>query len=86
MKITLQVPDQFFGHEAPTELARRIKLYAALLMFQSKELSAGAATELAEVDRFTFAAECQKHGIPLVDYPPEDLRAELAALRDPART
>ena len=60
------------------ELASRIKLYAALLMFQSRELSAGAAAELADVDRFTFATECQKHGIPLVDYPAEDLRAELA--------
>jgi predicted HTH domain antitoxin len=53
-------------------------------MLQSKELSAGAAAELAEVDRLTFATECQKHRIPLVDYPPEDLRPELAALRDPA--
>ncbi len=68
----------------PAELARRIKLYAALLLFQSKELSAGAAAELAEVDRFAFAVECQKHGIPLVDYPAEDLRAELASLRNRA--
>jgi len=68
----------------PTGLARRIKLYAALLMFQSQELSAGAAAELAEVDRFTFAVECRKHGIPLVDYPAEDLREELAGLRPTA--
>jgi predicted HTH domain antitoxin len=82
MEITLQVPDQYLVQQGPAELGRRIKLYAALLMFQSEELSAGAAAELAEVDRFTFATECQKHGIPLVDYPPEDLRAELAALRN----
>jgi predicted HTH domain antitoxin len=82
VEITLQVPDQYLVQQGPAELGRRIKLYAALLMFQSEELSAGAAAELAEVDRFTFAAECQKHGIPLVDYPPEDIRAELAALRN----
>jgi predicted HTH domain antitoxin len=81
MEITLQVPDQYLVDHKPTELGRRIKLYAALLMFQSEELSAGAASELAEVDRFTFAAECRKHGIPLVDYPAEDLRTELAGLR-----
>jgi predicted HTH domain antitoxin len=81
MEITLEVPDQYLVDHDPTELAKRIKLYAALLMFQSDELSAGAAAELAEVDRFTFAAECQKHGIPAVNYPPEDLRAELAGLR-----
>jgi predicted HTH domain antitoxin len=84
MEITLEVPDQYLVDQGPAELARRIKLYAALLMFQSEELSAGAAAELAEVDRFTFAAECQKHGIPLVDYPAEDLRGELAALRNRA--
>jgi predicted HTH domain antitoxin len=63
------------------ELGRRLKLYAALLMFQSGDLSAGAAAELAEVDRFTFAAECHRRGIPMVAYPAEELRAELDSLR-----
>ena len=81
MEITLEIPDQYLIDSDPTELAKRIKLYAALLMFRLEELSAGAAAELAEVDRFTFAVECQKRGIPLVSYPAEDLRAELAALR-----
>ncbi|HZF10374.1 MAG TPA: UPF0175 family protein [Thermoanaerobaculia bacterium] len=81
MKIILEVPDQYLIDHDPIELAKRIKLYAALLMFQSNEISAGAAAELAGVDRFTFAAECEKHGIPVVNYPPEDLRAELAGLR-----
>jgi len=84
MQITLELPDQYLVDREPKEAARHIKLYAALLMFQSEEISAGAAAELAEVDRFTFAAECHKHGIPLVDYPIEDLRAELAGLRTEA--
>ena len=53
----------------------------AVLLFKTKELSAGAAAEFAEVDRFRFAAECQKHGVPLVDYPTDDLYKELEALR-----
>ncbi len=81
MEITLQVPEQYLVNQGPVELAKRIKLYAALLMFQTKEISAGAAAELAEVDRFTFAVECQRLRIPLVDYPAEELAAELAALR-----
>lgn len=84
MEITLEVPDQYLVNHEPAELARRIKLYAAMLMFQSGEISAGAAVELAEVDRFTFAAECQKYGIPLVNYPADDLRVELAAWRTEA--
>lgn len=81
MVITLEVPDQYLVDNDPAELAKRFKLYAALVMFQSEELSAGAAAELAQVDRFTFAEECRRRGIPLANYPAEDLRAELAALR-----
>jgi predicted HTH domain antitoxin len=81
MEITLEVPDQYLVNHEPAELAKRIKLYAAMLMFQFGELSAGAAADLADVDRFTFAVECQKHGIPLVNYPADELKAELAAWR-----
>lgn len=81
MELILDVPDQYLIDHEPNELAQRIKLYAALLMFQSDEISAGAATELAGIDRLTFAVECQRHGIALVDYPAEDLDSELAALR-----
>ncbi len=81
MTITLEVPDQYLVDHDPVGLAKHIKLYAAVLMFQSEELSAGAAANFAGVDRFTFAEECQKHGIPLVNYPVDDLRAELDALR-----
>jgi predicted HTH domain antitoxin len=81
MQITLDIPEQYLLDESPAELGRRIRLYAALLMFQSGELSAGAASELAQVDRFTFAAECGKHGIPLISYPADELQAELESLR-----
>lgn len=81
MEITLEVPNQYLVDRDPTELAEHIKLYAALLMFRSGEISAGAAATLSGVDRFTFADECQRHGIPLVDYPSEELQAELARLR-----
>jgi predicted HTH domain antitoxin len=84
MQLTLEIPEQYLVDRSPAELGRHIKLYAALLMFRSGEISAGAATELAEVDRFTFATECQRHGIPVIDYPVEELRAELDALRRPA--
>jgi len=84
VEITMQVPDRYLLKQDAAELSRRIKLSAALLMFRSGELSAGAAAELAEVDRFTFAAECNRHGIPVVDYPSEDLSTELAAMRPSA--
>ena len=44
MEITIEVSDQYLADYHPDEIARRIKLYAAVLMFQSEELSAGAAS------------------------------------------
>jgi predicted HTH domain antitoxin len=82
MQIMVEIPEQYLLDRNPEELAKHIKLNAALRMFQSHELSAGAAAELAGVDRFTFALECQKHGIAIVDYPAEDLRAELESMRN----
>lgn len=81
MNITVDVPEQYLLDSSPLELARRIKLYAALRMFQSGEVSAGAAAEFAGIDRLRFAAECQRHGIPMIDYPGADLRAELASIQ-----
>jgi len=77
MEITVKVPERYLAVVDASELASRVALYAALLMFRAGELSAGAATEFAGVDRFTFTAECRKHGIPLIDYSPEELQPEV---------
>jgi predicted HTH domain antitoxin len=50
-------------------------------MFHSGEMSAGAAAEFVGVDRLSFAAECQRHGIAVIDYAAEELRAEIGSLR-----
>lgn len=76
MDITVSVPDQYLADHEPAELADRIMLYAELLMFDSGEISAGAACEFAGVDRFTFAAECARRSIPLARYTAEEIRAE----------
>jgi predicted HTH domain antitoxin len=77
MQITLDIPEHYLTDATPAEFGKSIRLYAALAMFRAGKLSAGAAAEFAEIDRFSFAEECRKHRIPLIDYPPEDLRAEL---------
>ncbi|HEX2209381.1 MAG TPA: UPF0175 family protein [Longimicrobium sp.] len=62
---------------APGEFGQRMKLSTALLMFQAGEVSAGAACELAGIDRWTFAAECTRHSIPLIAYEPGELEEEV---------
>lgn len=81
MKITVNIPGQYLLTEDPTEFGRKVALYAALLMFRSGELSAGAAAEFAGVDRMSFAVECRRHGIPVVGYGPDELEAEVESLR-----
>ena len=81
MQITVDIPEQYLLDQTPSELARRLALSMALLMFRAGEISAGAACELAGIDRLAFAAACEKYGIPLISYPPEDLAAELESLR-----
>ena len=81
MQVTLDIPEQFAFNKTPIEISVTLKLYAALALFRSGKLSAGAATELAGIDRYAFIAECKKHNIPILNYSPESLDAELADLR-----
>lgn len=81
MQVILDIPEQYLIDSTPVEFGKHLKLYAALMMFRSGKLSAGSAAEFAEVDRYRFAEACEKHGIPLLDYTAEDLRAEMESLR-----
>ncbi len=81
MQITLDIPDQFGVDLSPVELAKKIKLYAALTMYKVGHLSAGAACEFAGIDRFTFIAECQKHQIVMIDYDLNELADEFSLLK-----
>ena len=78
MQITLEIPEQFGLDKSLPEVASTLKLYAALALFQSGKLSAGAATELAGVGRYTFMAKCKQHNIATINYSANDLEAELA--------
>lgn len=49
-------------------------------MFAGGELSAGAAAELAGIDRFELAEECRQRGLALVSYDAAELSRELEAL------
>lgn len=82
MQVTLDVPEKFSVDYTLPELAKHIKLYAALAMFRAGKLSAGSACEFADIDRFTFLEECKKQEIPAIKYEPGELEAELNELRN----
>ncbi len=80
MEVVINVPDQYFLDISVSEFGERLKLSTALLMFQTGQLSAGAACEFAGVDRYTFLEACHRYNIDAVNYDPDKLDADFTAL------
>lgn len=76
MEFTISLPQKQFLADSPERVAAKIKLYAALGLYQAGELSIGAACELAEVDRYVFLEICNREGIHLRTQTPEELETE----------
>ena len=76
MQISFSLPDNQFITESPEEVTRKIRMYAALGLYQSGELSIGAASELAGMDRYAFLEFCKQEGVNLQTQTPEELEAD----------
>lgn len=78
--ITIQLPDQIETtlNRTQEEMARDVKLYAALMLFQLGKLSSGMAAQMAGIPRVQFLELCGEYGISVFQYTPEELAAELA--------
>ncbi len=83
MQLTLNIPDKFLpsDQDKKNSLSKQVRLYSALLLFQSGQLSRGAACEFAGVDIYTFLAACKKHHIPVINIDPDDLEADLTRFK-----
>jgi predicted HTH domain antitoxin len=81
MQVIVNVPDQYVLDIPVGEIEGRLKISAALLMFQAGQLSAGAACEFAGVDRYTFLAACKRYNITVVDYDENELEADFEHLK-----
>ena len=76
MQISFSLPESQFIAESPEAATQKIRLYAALGLYQSGELSIGAASELANVDRYDFLEFCKHAGVTLHTQTPDELEAE----------
>jgi predicted HTH domain antitoxin len=76
MQISFSLPDNQFIAESPEKVTQKIRMYAALGLYQAGELSIGAASELAGVDRYTFLDFCKQEGVIVQTQTPEELEAE----------
>ncbi|MCI0551248.1 MAG: UPF0175 family protein [Anaerolineae bacterium] len=77
MQISFSLPENQFIAESPEEAAQKIRMYAALGLYQAGELSIGAASELAGMDRYEFLDFCKREGIVLHTQTPDELEADL---------
>jgi|SRR6266540_627127 len=77
MQISFSLPDNQFLAESPEEATQKIRMYAALGLYQAGELSIGAASEVAGIDRYAFLDFCKREGIILHTQTIEELEADL---------
>jgi predicted HTH domain antitoxin len=77
MQLTLEIPDQYLQGQNLSQTAQQIKLYAALIMFQSGQLSRGAACEFAGIDIFDFFLACKQHRISSINTSVESIEADV---------
>jgi predicted HTH domain antitoxin len=77
MQLTLNIPDHCLPQQDKKSLGEQLKLYSALLLFQSGQLSRGAACEFAGVDIYNFLAACKQYKIPVINTEPSDIEADL---------
>lgn len=76
MLISFSLPESQFIAESPESVTKKIRMYAALGLYQSGELSIGAASEFAGVDRYDFLDFCKHEGVALHTQTPDELEAE----------
>jgi len=60
--------------DIPVEEAR---LLLMIKLFETGHLSLGQAAKLAGYSKATFIELLGKRGVPVIDYPPEDLQEEV---------
>ena len=77
MQISFSLPESQFVTESPEEVTRKIRMFAALGLYQAGEVSVGAASELAGLDRYEFLEFCKREGVVLRTQTPEELEEDV---------
>lgn len=67
--LTIPLPDFITEDEA--------RLLLAMKLYETERVSCGKAAEIAGYSKRTFMEILGKHGIPIVNYGPEELESDL---------
>jgi predicted HTH domain antitoxin len=77
MQISFSLPENQFVTESLEEATRKIRMFAALGLYQAGEVSIGAASELAGLDRYEFLEFCKREGVVLRTQTPDELEEDV---------
>jgi predicted HTH domain antitoxin len=77
MQISFSLPESQFVGESQEEVTRKIRMFAALGLYQAGEVSVGAASELAGLDRYEFLDFCKREGVTLRTQTADELEADI---------
>lgn len=63
--------------ETPDELAKEIRMLAAVKFYQMGKLSSGRAAELAGIPRVSFLQSLSRYKVPIFELTPAELKEDL---------
>ena len=78
-QVNFSVPDELLAalHTTPEELPSRLRLAAAIKLFEMGSLSSGAASQLAGGPKPYFLSRLADYGVNTFDLSEEELKNEL---------
>jgi predicted HTH domain antitoxin len=78
--IEVMLPEEVFSvlRKSPQEIARDVRIAAAVEWYAEGLVSQGKAAELAGLSRLEFLDELGKRKVPVIQMTVEELKAELA--------
>ncbi len=77
----MDIPDSYFEKQNAQQIADKLKLHTALLLFQTGHFSRGQACEFANITIYSFLESCYNYDIPVINYTEEELNAEFEQLK-----
>mgnify|MGYP005813157795 CR=1 FL=1 len=80
VRVQVEIPHDLVGDVDVSQLGVELRRLWAIDQVRQRRLGVGRAAEVAGVARAAFMHLLGEHGVPVIDYPIDDLRQELRAL------
>ena len=75
--VKVEMPSDLVAVADVSQLGVELRRLWAVEQVRRKRLGVGRAAEVAEIPRAAFMRLLGEHGVPIIDYPVEDLQQEL---------